>query len=191
MEESNSRFRGRNVSDLSSNIIMLMIHGIVTNDLYVGDYIVHNKIYYRFAGFYKNKYAILVPDRVIGKSKNTFGNFIDTSKELYINKYYLPRALTGFFCEYPTLDAKLMTENDIRTLPLFQYNKSFIKDHFEVPYFLGDIKDAYTFKCINEHGRFDTVPFNAYIGVRPMIIIGESVFKSKSNPKELILKNIF
>ena len=41
MEESNSRFRGRNVSDLGSRTMMLMIHGIVTNDLYIGDYFVH------------------------------------------------------------------------------------------------------------------------------------------------------
>ena len=67
MEESNSRFRGRNVSDLGSRTMMLMIHGIVTNDLYIGDYLVYNKVYYRFAGFCSNKYAILIPDRIIGK----------------------------------------------------------------------------------------------------------------------------
>ena len=188
MEESNSRFRGINVSDLGSRTMMLMIHGIVTNDLYIGDYLVYNKVYYRFAGFCSNKYAILIPDRIIGKSKNAFGNFIDTSKDFYINKYYLPRVLAGFGSEYPIFNARLMTENDIRTLPLFKYDKRFIKDHFEVPYFLGEIKDPYTFKCINERGKISTASFDAYLGVRPMIIIGETIFKSKSNPIESILK---
>lgn len=179
MEESNSKFRNWNLTNYNHEDILGMIHGTVKNNLYIGDYLIIDKIAYRFARFYDNKCAVLIPDRIISRSKNNFGKVISKSyEESYVHKTVLPRLLHDFSInQFPVIDARLISENDLITLPLFAYNKSFIREHFGKPYLLSDINNKYSYKCVDSDGKISTTASDSYIGIRPMIYIGYSIFK--------------
>lgn len=174
MEESNSRFRGKFLGNYSIDKIMGMIHGYIPNDLYVGDYVVLDKIFYRFAGFYSNMYAILLPDKILGGSRNSFSKVINMNDPSYINRKKIPELLANF--QFPVVDARLMTLQDIATLPLFLYNKSYIRECFGNPYVLQEISDDRKhYKSINKNGNIVEIEADAYSGVRPIIMIGYSI----------------
>lgn len=179
MDESNLNFRNKDVSSYPIDIIMGMIHGYVDNDLCVGDYMIINNRYYRFAEFYQNKMAVLLPDRIIGNSKNSFSDTINLRKKPYINTYKIPEILNkfGLYNILPILQARLMTEDDIDRLHLFKYNKSFLRECFGNAYFLQDLYDRKSFKCIDTNGELSAVPAQTNLGIRPIIIIGYPVIK--------------
>ena len=178
MEESNTKFRGWNLTNYDHKDILNMINGNMKNNIFIGDYVIIDKIAFRFARFYENKYAVLVPDRIIGKSKNCFTKYIKNSyEESYIHKIVLPRLLSHFAMnEFPVIDARLMSEADILTLPLFAYDNSFVKEYFGNPYLLSDQNNKNSYKCIDADGKISITNANSYMGIRPKICIGNTIF---------------
>lgn len=176
MEESNIIFRGWNLTSYDNNKILNMIHELSDNNIYVGDYIIIDGIAYRFAHFYGNKCAALIPDRILAKSKNYFG--ITTTGKPYITRYLLPKILPDTVGKrFPIINARLMSENDINTMELFKYHKEYIKEFFNNEYLLSDICNKNTIKYVNENGEINTTRCNSYMGVRPVILIGYTVWR--------------
>lgn len=180
IDERNNKFRGWNLTEYDHNNILDMINGIIPNSLFIGDYVIINKITYRFAKFYDNKCAVLVPDRIIGRSKNSFGKYAVEYEKSYIHKTVLPRLLQNFsMTEFPVIEASLLSENDLCTLPLFNLDKTFIKEYFNAPYLLSDVANKYSYRCVDEFGRVSDIPAGTYLGIRPKIYIGNTIFLSK------------
>lgn len=176
MEESNNKFSNTNLSMHSNINIMNMLYGYEPNNIYVGDYFIYNKIYYRFAGFNKDRSAILLPDKILCRSSNSFSKVIKPGSDQKIERYILPKYFSEF--PFPILNYRLIELNDLhnKLIPLFNYEPKFIVDHFNNPYFLRDVKNKYAYMCINEHGKISTAPADMAIGVRPLITIGYNAY---------------
>ena len=179
IDDRNNKFRGWNLTGYDHKSILDMINGIIPNNLFIGDYVIINKIAYRFAKFYDNKCAVLVPDRIIGRSQNSFGKFTVEYEKSYIHKTVLPRLLQNFsMTEFPVIETRLLNETDLYTLPLFNLDKSFIKEYFNTPYLLSDIANKYSYRCVDEFGRVSDIPAGTYLGIRPKVYIGNTIFLS-------------
>lgn len=184
LQDRNTIFRGYNLT-VKYNIsdILDMIHSYRENDLFIGDYIIVNKISFRFAYFDPEcKYAILVPDRIIGKSKHNFIKIIQQPNpdKSWVNTKKIPQILEQY-PKLPILYAKQLSIIDINRLPLFKMKSEYIIEHFNNPYSLSDVHNKFSYKYVNENGKISIAQAMDYMGIRPMVYIGYSIIRRNNN----------